>query len=129
MANEITLNGSVAYEDSEGADLALSMADVLKTVATKKYIRHKMQVGTTEEAVALGEVTAPGYAIFINRDGTNFIELRVATGGAKFARLDADTAGDKTGGFAILRLGSGAQAPYAIADTAACQMEYFIISS
>ena len=88
-------------------------------MATKKFIGCKQNIGTSEEAITLGEVTSPGWAFFINRDETNFIELRVATGGAKFAKL-------KPGEFAFLRLGSGAQAPYAIADTAACQLEYKI---
>ena len=91
-------------------------------VQLKKFSWQKMNVGTSEEAVALGEATAPGWAIFINRDTTNFIELRVATGGAKFAKL-------KAGECCLLRLGSGAQVPYAIADTAACQMEYCIINT
>lgn len=129
MANELTMSGSISYEDSEGASQELSIADVIKSVTTKRYVKLKQNVGITEEAVNLGDITAPGYAIFINRDETNFINLKVATSGAIFARLDADTDGNGTGGFAILKLGSGAQAPYAIADTAACQMEIFIVST
>lgn len=129
MANEITLSGSLSYEDSEGTELSLSMANVIKSVATKLINRLKQNIGTAEEAIKLGEVSSLGYALFINRDETNFIELRVSTGGAKFAKLDPDTAGNGTGGFALLKLGSGAQVPYAIADTAACQMDIFIISA
>lgn len=129
MANELTLSGSLSYEDSEGTEESLSMANVIKSVVTKRIVHLKQNVGTSEEAINLGDVSAPGYAIFINRDETNFISLKVATGGAIFARLDADTAGDGTGGFAILKLGSGAQVPYAIADTAACQMEVLICST
>lgn len=129
MANEITLAGSLSYEDSEGTEQSLSMANVIKSVTTKKITRLKQNVATSEEAINLGDVTAPGYAILINRDETNFINLKVATGGAIFARLDADTAGNGTGGFAILKFGSGAQAPYAIADTAACQMDILICST
>ena len=119
MSNEITATGILEYEDSEDASETLSISDLIASVATKKYIKGKQAIGTSEEAITLGEVTSPGWAIFINRDETNFINLKVATGGAIFAKL-------KAGEFAILRLGSGAQAPYAIADTAACQLEYFI---
>lgn len=122
MANELTLNGSLQYADTEDADLALQIVDLLATVSVKRYVRLKHNVGITEEAISLGDVASPGWAIFINRDETNFIELRVSTGGAKFAKL-------KPGEFALLRLGSGAQAPFAIADTAACQMEYFILAT
>ena len=119
MANEINVSGKLNFSDTEKADETLSITALLASVVTLKYIKHKQSIGTSEEAITLGEVTSPGWAIFINRDPTNFIELRVATAGAKFAKL-------KPGEFAVLRLGSGAQAPFAIADTAACQMEYLI---
>lgn len=129
MANELTMSGSISLEDSEFAEESIEVQNVIKSMTTKKYIKFKMQVGTSEEALPLGEVTTPGYAFFINRDQTNFVNLRVGTAGAIFARLDADTNGDGKGGFALLKLGSGAQAPYAIADTAACQIEGFICST
>lgn len=120
MAQEITLNASLAYEDSEGTDTTMQVVDLIANVATKKLIRAKQSIGITEEAIVLGEVTSPAWAMFINRDETNFINLKVATSGAIFAKL-------LPGKFALLPLGSGAQAPFAIADTAACQLEYLII--
>lgn len=122
MADEITVSVSLAYEDSEFADEILAVSEKLATVASKKYIKAKQNIGTSEEAIALGEVTSPGWGVFINRDLTNFINLKVATGGAIFAKL-------LPGEVACLRLGSGAQVPYAIADTAACQMEYMLINT
>lgn len=122
MANELTLTASLTYEDSEDASVSLALTDLIASVASKKYIKHKQNIGTSEEAIVLGEVTSPGWALFINRDETNFIELRVATGGAKFAKL-------KPGEPAFLRLGSGAQVPYALADTAACQLEILLIQT
>jgi hypothetical protein len=123
VANEITPTASLTYADSENADVSLTpLATLVATVASKKFIHNKQNIGTAEEAVVLGEVTTPGWAIFINRDLTNFIELRVATGGAKFAKL-------LPGEFWCGRLGSGAQAPFAIADTGACQMEYLICNT
>lgn len=122
MANELTLSASVAYADNEGADESLSVSDLLATVSAKRYTKLKQNVGTAEEAVVLGEVTAPGWAMFINRDSSNFINLKVATSGAVFAKL-------KPGEFALLRLGSGAQTPFAQADTAACQLETILTAT
>jgi len=122
MADEITVSASIRYEDSEDADESLSLEDILADVATKKYTKVKVSVGTSEEAVPLGESTSPGWAMFINRDGTNFVSIKVATSGAIFAKL-------LPGEFALLRLGSGAQAPFWIADTAACQCEVFIVQT
>lgn len=129
MSNEITLNASIEYSDSEKTEESLALDNIVKSVATKRITRLKQNVGTSEEAVNLGDVSAPGYALFVNRDPTNYIDLKVATSGAIFARLDPDTNSDGKGGFALLKLGSGAQVPYAIANTAACQMDIFIVST
>jgi hypothetical protein len=129
MADEITASVSLSYEDTENTTGSLAVVNLVKTVTTKKITRLKQNVGITEEAIDLGDISAPGYALFINRDTTNFINLKVATSGAIFAKLLPDTDGDGNGGFACLQLGSGAQAPFAIADTAACQMDVFIIST
>ena len=120
MADEISVNASLAYSDSEGTDVSMELVNFLATVTTKRIQRHKQAIGTSEEAIKLGEIATCGYALSINRDATNYIELKVATGGAIFAQLFA-------GVCAMLRLGSGAQAPYAIAHTAACQRDCFII--
>lgn len=123
MADELTINASMKYADSEGADVAMSIVELVATVATKKFTKYKQAVGfAAEEAVGLGDISAPGWALFCNRDATNFISLKVATSGAVFAKL-------LPGEFALLRLGSGAQAPFAIADTASCQLEVFIAST
>ena len=128
MANELTMSGSLSYEDSTGTAKSLAFTSVIKSVVTKRVTEIKQNVGITEEAINLGDVSSPAYAMFINRDETNFIELKVATSGAIFAKLDPDTNGDGKGGFAFLKLGSGAQVPFAIADTAPCDMETLIIS-
>lgn len=121
MADELTLNASLEYEDSEDSEASLAIEDLLVTISTKKFIHAKQNIGITEEAIGLGEVTALGWGLFVNRDATNYIELRVGTGGTKFAKL-------RPGKFAFFEFGSGVTAPYAIADTAACQMEYIIVS-
>lgn len=122
MSIGVTMSGNIAYLDSLGITDSLAIDDILATLATYKKMKHIQSIGTSEEAIVLGECTSPGWAIFVNVDPTNFIELRVATGGAKFAKL-------LPGEFALLRLGSGAQAPFAIADTAACLMHYFLVQT
>jgi len=123
VADEIRVQSSLVYDDSESRPVSIQIPEFLKSIATKKFIHHKVSVGfAAEEAIPLGECTSPGWAMFVNRDATNFINLKVATGGAIFAKL-------LPGEMALFRLGSGAQAPYAIADTAACQLEYLILQT
>lgn len=129
MSNEITINGSVQYEDDDNSSAILQVIDAVFSSASRRPTRLKQNVGITEEAINLGDITTPGYAIFVNRDPDNTIDLRVSSGGAKFARLDPDADENGKGGFAILKLGSGAQTPYAIANTEACEMDILICST
>lgn len=126
MADELTISASLDFDDGRGTPVGISVSRILATLATRKKNSQIQTIGTTEEAIQLGEVTTPGYAIFRNLDTTNFVDLRVATGGAKFARLLPDTNGDGSGGIALLYLGPGAQVPFAIADTDACDIEFLI---
>lgn len=123
MANEITMNASLGYVDSELASLILAIPQNLqKTITTKRYVLNRLVVTTAELAIPLGNLSSLGYYLFINRDPTNYVELRVSTGGVKFARLDP------VNGFACGRFGSGISAPFAIANTASCDVDYFILA-
>ncbi len=121
MANELTC--SLAYSDSEGSDEALTTPEFNANVGTKKYIKAKQAIGITEEAINLGEVTSPGMAYFINRDSTNYVELKVGAAGAIFAKLLPEES------WGPGRLGGGAQAPYAIANASPVQLEYLIVNT
>lgn len=75
------------------------------------------------EAVALGDLTTEGYAIFRNLDDTNFLELGIDVAAAfePVARLEP-------GEIALYRISQDAGAtPYAQANTAACNLEYMIL--
>lgn len=118
MSREFTINLSVSYLNADMDDAVIEqIVDLIADQTTKKETGGQVEVGTSEEAIPMGEVTSPGWFFARNLDDTNFIELRVATAGAKFAKLGPGQA-------CLLRLGSGATAPYAIADTAACMMRY-----
>lgn len=121
MANEITASASLRLEDSTGMDELLALAETQFTVSSKKYSKQRQNVGTSEAAMILGGVSALGFCIIVNRDLTNFVEIRVGTGGTKIIKVPA-----KAG--ALFYFGSGVTAPYIIADTSACDVEYLIAS-
>lgn len=129
MASELTFNLSVEYVDSFGVTMQATPAieDVLVTVATKKSMVTVQSVGTSEEALLLGDITSRGTCVLVNLDPTNYIEVKVATGGAIFAKLfpKGSTAGVN---FCVVHLGSGAQSPFVIANTASCDMAIFLAS-
>ena len=77
----------------------------------------RQTIGTSEEAINMGvDITIPGWFMAINRDSTNYIEIRQGTGIADLVRLNAGEA-------CCFRLAADATAPFAIADTAACELE------
>ena len=123
MANELTLAASLSYADAEDADEILAIAEKFANVSTKKYVKFKQAIGTSEEAIGLGEVTSLGWAFFINRDATNYLEIRSGTGASN------DIIKLLAGEFAMFRFGSDVTAPFAIANTAACQLEGMIVST
>lgn len=127
MADEMIFSASMQYEDAFGVSFGMSVTEARKSITSKKPIVLVQNIGITEEAITLGDVSTPVYAFFRNLDPTNFVELRVATGGAKFARLDPDSNADGKNFPCCLRLGSGATAPYAIADTAACNIQIMLV--
>lgn len=125
MANEITVNASLSIVDSTSQIKALQSGDVLATITTHQQELLKMSIATTATAIPVSSLTSPGWAIFINRDATNYIDLYTDNGANKklFARLPA-------GGLpCLLFLGTDAKAPYALANTAACLMEFLILDT
>lgn len=119
MALELSMSGTASYEDAVGITASIDIPNILRTLSTKKVLHTKQSVGIVEEALVLGDIVTRGECILVNRDPTNFVNVKVATSGAIFAKL-------LPGGWCKLQLGSGAQSPYLIADTAECEIEIFL---
>ncbi len=121
MAQELSLGATATYEDAFGVTAEIDIPSLLVTLGTKKVLHTIQSVGLAQEALVLGDITTPCLLVLVNRDDTNFVNVKVATGGAIFATLDPDNVY-----WCIVPLGSGAQAPFAIADTAQCDVEIFL---
>lgn len=122
MADEIELNLSVRYADGLTEDFFEVIAALLSS-AGKQRLRNTQSVGfAAAEALVLGEVTSPVLLAMKNLDATNFVTVLTGTGGVVFAKLVAGAA-------LLVPLGSGAQAPYVQADTAACKIDYLLVAA
>lgn len=117
MADELTISAFLRFVKGS-KDVQLSQQSMQFDVTGTDYIRGTQIVGTSEEALTKGEITTPGYALIINRDATNYVSIRAATGTANCIKL-------KAGEFALFRF--EATAPFVIANTAACEIEYLLI--
>ena len=119
MANEITYTFQMRLSNGNLSD---SFASGQKSAdqSNALLIRNVQNIGTSAEALSLGDVSSPGLASFQNLDDTNFVEIGVDSGGfVTFAKL-------KPGELSIVRLGTSA--PYAKADTGAIDLFYIIYS-
>lgn len=121
MADELTLSGlRIAFTKTNCPSVAFNASSITVDVAGTQVYDNVQSVGTAEEAILMGDVAAGGYMYVQNMDPTNFVSLRQATGAANFIKLLA-------GEWAIFRLSADATAPFAIADTAACNVRFLRI--
>lgn len=123
MADELTINVSIQYADESDVELSLAgVTDFLATIASATPLAYvgSQSIATSDTAIGLGGISSLGYMLLINRDPTNYVNIKTATSGTIIARLDP------AGGMCLLKVGSGITAPAAIADTAACVIEKFI---
>jgi hypothetical protein len=121
MASEFTVSGSLSYLDSENTLAFLQQVGFTDSITTKQFVHNKQNIGTTEEAIKLGELATIGWAFFKNL-GSTVCEIRTGTGGTKIITLRA-------GGLALFYFGSGVTAPYAISTSSANQVEYVIFAT
>jgi hypothetical protein len=121
MANELTMAGSIDYTGADGRTRSISVPECLGD--TTKLVINEQTIATTETAINLCGVSSPTAFMVVNLDPTNYVEVKAATSGAIVSRLAKDTNSDGNGGFHLTTgLGSGMQAPYAIANTDPCEI-------
>ncbi len=120
MANEVTISASLGYSDGDDVDVSVAVQNQQRTPTTKRPLKTIQAIGTAEEALQVGDGASFGDLWVRNLDATNFVNVKVATGGAICAKL-------LPGRFMLIPLGSGMQAPFAIADTAACNVEIMVV--
>lgn len=79
-------------------------------------------------AIPLGNVSVPGYAVFINMDPAHFIIVYNGNGGTSVSKLAKLNGKSPAGDIFLGKLDPGC-VPYAQADTAASQLYYAIFST
>jgi hypothetical protein len=117
MANELVLSASGELEKGD-ISFDFSFSGDRVTVSGSHYVDRTQEIGLVAEALDIGDITTCGYAFFHNQDDTNYVTIRSGSSGASVVKLKA---GEK----ALFRLATST--PYAIADTAACDIRYIII--
>jgi hypothetical protein len=121
MANEISVTTRLTVENGNfKADR--NPGRILVDQATLAAIANVQTIGTSYEAITLGDVSTEGYCYLRNLDSTNFVDVGTDGGAAlvPFLRL-------KAGECAVFRISTNAI--YALADTAACKLDVLILEA
>jgi len=115
MANEITASAQLSASKN-GVTLNNSVSltvQASKDMAGDQMTQNVQIIGTSAEALDVGDVSTIGYVLIKNLDSTNFVELALDSGVStqKFAKLRA-------GDFAVFPASTATI--YAKADTSPC---------
>lgn len=123
MANEISFSGALSgFKSTAMAErVGRSVVDFLATMSGTAFASSTVTVATSATAIPLGSIVTPGWFWAKNLDATNFVRLMNGSGGAAVAKL-------LPGEPCVFRWDSLA-APYALADTAACLLDYLLFSA
>lgn len=118
MANELIVTVSAQFAKGGVAARPIGSGPLSINVAGSKFVSAVQNITTTEVAIGIGGLGTLGYAVFHNLDATNFLTIRMATAVTTGLKL-------KPNEWSLVRLGGNA--PFAIADTANCLLEYWIV--
>ena len=120
MAQEIMLRAALSFAKS-GRAVSADSLDIVVDMAGTKGLDTVQTVGTTEEALVLGEVTAASTHYWIkNLDATNPVDLKPATGGTVTTRI-------LPGRVAMGQFGPSVSAPFVQAITAPVDIRVVLV--
>lgn len=121
MANELTINGSVAFSKGNVATKTLAVQTLRANVSGADFIQATQSIPTTAGGTAISipaAIGTPGWFFIKNNDATNYVTILDSVSGAALLKL-------KAGEVAMGRFASAA--PAALANTAAVVIEYLIV--
>ena len=79
MSDELTVRTSLTFEKG-GTTVSLTFGPTDIDVSGSNALHNRQNVGTSEEALLLGDVAAGGFLSGVNRDATNYLEIRPGSG-------------------------------------------------
>lgn len=137
MANEITINALLKFSKGNVQALTRSTAGARFDVDGTKYVSGVQMIGTTEEALAMGEILSAGWCWMKNLGSTNSIRIRAdsASDLAELVGGDVAEAAElvvrmdlvelKAGETALFRLAT--DTPHAVTESGTSELEYIIV--
>ena len=118
MPDEITVSGSLSVKKGT-LDLEFSKTARQYNMTGTDAVHLTQTIGTSAELLDLGDITTPGMVLIFNNDEDNYVTIRGSSTGDDLIKIMPQ---ELSGPWRL-----GVTAPYAIANTAACQIEYLVI--
>jgi hypothetical protein len=117
MANELTISQALSYSKSNDSK-SLSFSDNVNVAGS---VRHGgvQTIGTTEEALIIGDVSSVGWVTIKNLDNTNFVQIAALPSEHFTIKLKAGEA---------CAFRAAGNAIYAKADTSPVKVAYDVFS-
>lgn len=116
MATTLAITGTILFTPSNSDAFSRGVTSLARTGTGDNFQITQQDVGTSTEAIALGDVAVGGWVLYRNLGPTNFVELYAATGETAFAKL-------AVGDICLMKSSAAATAPHAKADTAGIKLE------
>jgi hypothetical protein len=118
MADELTITTSLTFRPNTSKNVLFSKQGSFDVTGSKHHWTEQT-IGTSEEALGLGDLATVGWFVCYNHDDENFVTIRAGSGAADLVKVPP---GGLAGPFYL-----ASATPYAIADTAACLLEYLVV--
>lgn len=124
MANEVTVTAQLRVIEGSLDTQRQGAANVQFDLTSAKVDSGVQNIGTTEENIALVNVSNPAWCFIRNLDATNYVQVGQdnASTMRELIRLPA-------GGFAVFPMDAGLSALRCKANTAACNVYYYIVGT
>lgn len=115
---------TILSETLTGISTQLAVSGQYVTQSGSRYTQGVMHVPTTAggTAIPVSSLSNLGYAMFVNLDATNYVDIMSATSGTAFVRL-------QPGDSALFRFTSTITAPAMLAHTGACDVQFLIMEN
>lgn len=121
MANELTITAKIEYSNGGIVD-SIDVTELAASVSANAILHRTQTIGSSEEALGLGDLATPGFLVGVNRSAVGQLHIRAGTGATDLVELGP-------GEPCLMRLSTAATAPYAISVGGDVLFEYMLIES
>jgi hypothetical protein len=120
----ISIGATLTYLNPPSQQQMLSIMNKKFAIKGKHFIAGTMAVPTTAGGtpIPLTGLSSLGWALIVNNDPTNLVDVLVAVGGTIFAQM-------LPGEPLLMRFGAGVTAPAVVANGAPVDIEYLILEA